>query len=68
GGDAGEPVVAGDPQADGPAAQAFREIARRILDDVAPPIEMESCTARMLDLVEAALSEHDAAEESAGQG
>jgi len=60
GGDAGEPVVADEGQHDGSAAQAFREIAGRILDDVAPPIEMESCTARMLDLVEAALQEHDA--------
>jgi ATP-binding protein involved in chromosome partitioning len=51
GGDAGEPVsIAGD----GPAAAAFREIAGRLADDVAPPrtapaVDMTGCTARRTD-------------------
>ena len=57
GGDVGEPVVLGD----GPASEAFRQIAERIVTDIAPPIEMESCTARLFDLVAQALDEHDAA-------
>jgi ATP-binding protein involved in chromosome partitioning len=68
GGDVGQPVVAAtsDNGGSGPAALAFNDIARRILEDVAPPIEMESCTARMLDLVEAALVEHDARSAAGG--
>lgn len=55
GGDDGEPVVLGD----GVAAAAFHAIADRIVTDVAPPVEMEGCTARMLDLMDAALAESD---------
>jgi len=51
GGDSGTPAVLGD----GPAADAFRAIVRRIVDDVLPPVSMAGCTARMLDRVEAAL-------------
>jgi len=52
GGDAGQPVsVAGT----GRAADEFRAIARRLIDDVAPPANMAGCSARMLQLVEAAL-------------
>jgi ATP-binding protein involved in chromosome partitioning len=48
GGDAGEPVSLGG---DGAAAVAFRTIADRIIDDVAPPrsgdvVDMAGCTAR----------------------
>jgi len=52
GGDTGTPVaVAGT----GPAAHEFRAIARRIIDEVAPPTNMAGCSARMLSMVTAAL-------------
>lgn len=56
GGDAGEPVVL----AEGPAADAFRSVAELITTEIAPPVEMESCTARMFDLIDQALDAHDA--------
>ncbi|MEM9613953.1 MAG: Mrp/NBP35 family ATP-binding protein [Actinomycetota bacterium] len=56
GGDSGEPVVLGE----GPAAEAFRSVAELITDEIAPPVEMESCTARMFDLIDQALDAHDA--------
>jgi ATP-binding protein involved in chromosome partitioning len=56
GGDAGAPVsLAGT----GPAAEVFRAIARRIVDDIAPPTNMAGCSARMLGMVEAALQAKD---------
>ena len=61
GGDLGKPVALGD----GPAAAAFAAIARRISTEVAPPVEMAGCTARMLDLAAQALDAYDAAQESA---
>jgi ATP-binding protein involved in chromosome partitioning len=51
GGDAGTPVALGD----GPAAEAFRAIAERIVTDIVPPVEMSGCSARMLDAAAAAL-------------
>ncbi|MGE3620247.1 MAG: Mrp/NBP35 family ATP-binding protein [Acidimicrobiia bacterium] len=45
GGDRGEPVALGD----GPAAEAFRAIARRIVDEAIPPSALAGCSARMLD-------------------
>jgi len=52
GGDAGTPVVlAGD----GPAAAAFAAIAERLATDIAPPVDMTGCSARLLDAVEKAL-------------
>jgi ATP-binding protein involved in chromosome partitioning len=51
GGDTGAPVARGD----GPAAEAFRAIAGRIVDEAIPPVDMAGCTARLLDSVEAAL-------------
>jgi len=52
GGDAGTPVaLAGS----GRAADEFRAIARRIVDEVAPPANMAGCSARMLQMVAAAL-------------
>jgi ATP-binding protein involved in chromosome partitioning len=51
GGDAGEPVVLGE----GPAADAFRAIADRILTEAIPPAEMAGCSARMLEAAVAAL-------------
>ena len=50
-GDAGEPVALGD----GPLAERFRTIAARLLAEVAPPVEMSGCTARLLEAVERAL-------------
>ena len=58
GGDAGEPVVLGD----SPAAEAFIEIAERIVTDISPPVEMAGCTARMLDLAAQALDDYDEAQ------
>ena len=51
GGDDGQPVVLGD----GPAAEAFRAIAQRLLTEAIPPVEMAGCSARMLDAAVAAL-------------
>jgi ATP-binding protein involved in chromosome partitioning len=56
GGDAGAPVaIAGD----GPAAAAFREIAARLVSEIAPPTpdepDMAGCSARLLAAVDAAL-------------
>jgi ATP-binding protein involved in chromosome partitioning len=56
GGDDGEPVVLGE----GPAADAFRAIADRILTEAIPPAEMAGCSARMLDAAVAALDQLDA--------
>jgi ATP-binding protein involved in chromosome partitioning len=56
GGDAGVPVaIAGT----GLAAAEFRAIARKIVDEVAPPVNMAGCSARMLSLVAAALDAAD---------
>jgi ATP-binding protein involved in chromosome partitioning len=60
GGDAGEPVVLGE----GPAAEAFRAIADRILTEAIPPAELAGCSARMLDAAVAALDALDAADAS----
>jgi ATP-binding protein involved in chromosome partitioning len=51
GGDLGEPVVLGD----GPAAEAFRAIAERIVTEAIPPVEMSGCTARIIEAAETAL-------------
>ncbi|MGD9703842.1 MAG: Mrp/NBP35 family ATP-binding protein [Acidimicrobiia bacterium] len=52
GGDNGEPVaIAGT----GPAAQAFRAIATKIVTETAPPVNMAGCSALLLRSVEAAL-------------
>ena len=59
GGDAGEPVVLGD----GPAADAFRAIAERLVTEAVPPPLMAGCSARMLDAAMAAFDEVDAAAE-----
>jgi ATP-binding protein involved in chromosome partitioning len=57
GGDAGVPVAMaprGTPGSDGPAATVFHAIAQRIVDEVAPPVNMAGCSARMLAAVAAA--------------
>jgi len=51
GGDTGRPAALSE----GPAAVAFKAIAERIVVEVAPPVELTGCTARMLDNIEAAL-------------
>jgi ATP-binding protein involved in chromosome partitioning len=56
GGDAGRPVALGD----GPAAEAFRAIASRLADDLAPPIDMGGCSARLLAAAVEALDAADA--------
>ena len=57
GGDAGTPVSL---DGVGPAADEFRAIARRLVEDIAPPANMAGCSARMLGLVAAALDAKDA--------
>ncbi|MCU1389699.1 MAG: putative Mrp family protein [Ilumatobacteraceae bacterium] len=52
GGDAGVPV-ASNPDG-GPAAVVFHAIAQRIIDEIAPPVNMAGCSARMLAAVAAA--------------
>jgi ATP-binding protein involved in chromosome partitioning len=56
GGDAGAPVALGA----GPAADAFRAIAARLADDLAPPVDMGGCSARLLAAAVAALDATDA--------
>jgi ATP-binding protein involved in chromosome partitioning len=56
GGDNGEPIALGE----GPAAEAFRDLAERITADVAPPTDMAGCSVRLLDAIGASLREHDA--------
>ncbi|HKY13962.1 MAG TPA: hypothetical protein VJM33_03485, partial [Microthrixaceae bacterium] len=56
GGDTGRPIALGE----GAAATAFRELAERIATDVAPPVDMAGCSARLLDAVDTALARHDA--------
>ncbi len=51
GGDGGEPVALGS----GPAADAFRAIAARIVEEAVPPVAMAGCSARMLEAAVAAL-------------
>ena len=55
GGDTGAPIVLGD----GDASAAIRAITERLVTELAPPISMSGCSARMLD---AALAALDAAE------
>jgi ATP-binding protein involved in chromosome partitioning len=55
GGDFGKPVVLTHP--DLPAATALNEIARRIVEELLPPVEMAGCTARIFDLVGQAQSQ-----------
>jgi ATP-binding protein involved in chromosome partitioning len=59
GGDTGSPVALGS----GPAAEAFRAIADRILTEAIPPAELAGCSARMLDAAVAALDALDALDE-----
>jgi len=57
GGDTGQPAVLGE----GPAADAFRAIADRIVTEAVPPAELAGCSARMLDAAIAAFDDLDKA-------
>ena len=50
-GDAGEPMVLGE----GPAADAMRGLVEKIVADVAPPIDMTGCSARIIEAVQASV-------------
>jgi ATP-binding protein involved in chromosome partitioning len=50
GGDIGKPVVLAHPEL--PAARAMTEVARRIAEELLPPVEMAGCTARIFELAE----------------
>ena len=56
GGDNGQPIALGD----GPAAEAFRALATRIVEEAVPPVAMAGCSARLLDAAVAALDAADA--------
>ncbi len=56
-GDAGDPIALRE----GPLGEAWRAIATRIVEDVAPPVQMAGCTARMLERVEQALGSRQSA-------
>ncbi len=56
GGDHGRPVALEQ----GPAADAFRALARLLIDEVIPPADMSGCSTRMMDAVQAALAAADA--------
>jgi len=53
GGDEGTPTVLG--QGSGPAAQALRQIADRLLEEI-PKIDMAGCTARIFEAANEALA------------
>jgi len=52
GGDAGQPVATSD----GPASRVFHEIATRLFEEIAPPLNMEACSASALTEVPVSLS------------
>ncbi len=55
GGDVGSPIALGE----GPAAEAFRDLAELVVSEVVPPVAMAGCSARMLDAAVAALDAAD---------
>lgn len=61
GGDAGSPAATRP----GPASDEFARIAAQIVEVVSPPVEIAGCSARLFDLVEAALDAADAEEAAA---
>ena len=50
GGDVGQPVVLA--HAELPAAKALTDVARRIAEELLPPVEMAGCTARIFELTQ----------------
>jgi ATP-binding protein involved in chromosome partitioning len=59
GGDTGAPVVLSAP--DSPASTEFRRIARSIVDELLPPVDVSGCTAHIFELATANLAAKDAA-------
>jgi hypothetical protein len=57
GGDAGMPVALAE---DGELAGVFADMARAVAEEIAPLIQAEGCTARMLERVEAAVAQGEA--------
>ena len=57
GGDHGRPVALED----GPAAEAFRAIARTLIEEVVPPADLAGCSARLVGAIEAAFEQRDEA-------
>jgi ATP-binding protein involved in chromosome partitioning len=55
GGDLGTPIALGE----GPAAEAFRALADRVVDEAVPPTDLAGCSARMLDAAVEALDALD---------
>lgn len=53
GADSGKAVVLAEPES--PAALALADIADRVVEDLAPPVEMAGCTARILKAVNSAV-------------
>ncbi len=53
GGDTGSPAAASDH----PVAKVFDQIAERIVTDIAPPVDLAGCTARLLEAATKALDE-----------
>ena len=53
GGDAGTPSAGGS----GPLAAVFAQLAERVVTDIAPPISMTGCSARLLDAMEEAVAQ-----------
>jgi ATP-binding protein involved in chromosome partitioning len=62
GGDQGRPVTLGD----GPAADAFREISRTLIDEIVPPADLAGCSARLVGAMEAAMAAADRTEPDSG--
>jgi ATP-binding protein involved in chromosome partitioning len=58
GGDAGMPVAASG--ADSELGAVFKEMARVIAEEVAPTVDVQGCSARMMERVEAAVAQADA--------
>ena len=57
GGDVGEPVVVTDETGESPAAEAFRAIARTIVEEEVPPAAIAGCSARILEAAVSSLDE-----------
>ncbi|MFN7148460.1 MAG: Mrp/NBP35 family ATP-binding protein [Microthrixaceae bacterium] len=55
GGDRGTPIALGA----GPAAEAFRAIARTLIDEIVPPADLAGCSARLMGAMDAALAAAD---------
>jgi ATP-binding protein involved in chromosome partitioning len=64
GGDQGAPVAIEQP--DSPAGREFHELARRVAEELMPPVQMAGCTARIFAAAEARLAALDAAKASPG--